>query len=1366
VASQSYRLLAALICAAASTGASAASADDWPTFHHDNRRSGVTAEVLRPPLELHWVFESPAAPAKGWSLPTPWYGFVKNKPNVSYDDAFRVVAVGDTAYFCSSGENCAYAIDARQGRVKWRFFTDAAPRHAPVVRQEKVYFGADDGNVYCLRAADGKLLWQFRAAATPEQMLGYGRFSSLWPVRGGVMIDGGVLYFTAGLFPSEGIRLFALDAETGTEIYSRAMDHGHSAGPAPQGYLLANDDDLFFTARAANLRYDKATGRQKKTSFPLPTIDKSHHFKGVLAGSNAKLIGNRFVVGNGCLGFYEPGRTMSNPGKREYSAALQFDLPHVYEVIVRGDTAYLAALTHLAAYPADQLADVAAGEYREFYKAFAECQVAGKILTEEKHAKIVAEGGRDDPRAVHLKNTTFKWSGPHWQKWDTLGPEVTVKLRRRSKWFLPLVAHETMILAGDVLFAGGEDRVHAVDGTTGKALWSDETQSRVRGLTVANGRLFVSTIDGNVRCYAADATPGQPKSVISSGDPKRLVNTETDALAAQVLGASRWRRGYALVVGADDAGLAAALAGRTQLKITVLAADAGRVQPMRRSLAQAGLYGSPVTVEAATPSRLPFPPYVFNLVVDQHALRSTASAIPQRPPRNSPPPTPDSPPPTPNSPLSPSELLRVIRPLGGVLLTGAEVDADALAKDGITITEVGQFTKLTRGRIPGSMNWTHNYATPANTYCSEDPLVKAPLGVLWYGEPGPQDRIERHASPPIPLVVDGVVLTLGYDRVMAYDVYNGVELWRRNILGVTASGMGIDTSNVAADGDSLFVLVDNRRCLELDIKTGRTRRTILPPERENDESSEETYNFWSYLAVDRSTIYGSRAEVDRQRRRPMRQTSDGLFALDRKTGRLRWSYEGQGIDHVGICLADGRVFLIDGKLTDAEKRQALAETIVDRAVENRAMVDRKGNPLAPRLGKLVALDAQTGTPLWQRPLNVTDMTVDDRALADGPERLSATIGCMVKDGHLVVHGSGSFGHPWREFVDGQYARRALYVFDARSGKLAWGRRAGYRKRPIVVGEWIYAEPSAWHLKTGRQKTIANPLSGRPQKLDMHRGYIGCGHLLASGSAVFGNANRGIGVWNVEQRCGYTPLGDMWLGCGLGLTPANGVLAALEGRAGCNCGTAIHTSAVFYPRNEPRVFGGGAAGGMYPDDARNLPVKHLSVNLGAPGFHEDARRNLWLAYHGMPGRIFANGMVPGWYPAYRHVGSMFYDEGVDRLRVGGTDVPWVYCCGYHDTKRLAFTLRGKADGVARYTVRLHFAEPEQIEPGRRVFDVRLQDETVLSGFDVVDQAGGSRKALVKEFRSVEVRDTLTVEMTPTAESKISQPILCGVQAFAE
>ena len=90
---------------------------DWPTYAHDNQRSGITTEELSPPLNQAWVFAPAFQPARGWPLNVNGYGAWKNAPNVNYDDASQVVAVGSTAYLAASGENCVYAIDAASGGI-------------------------------------------------------------------------------------------------------------------------------------------------------------------------------------------------------------------------------------------------------------------------------------------------------------------------------------------------------------------------------------------------------------------------------------------------------------------------------------------------------------------------------------------------------------------------------------------------------------------------------------------------------------------------------------------------------------------------------------------------------------------------------------------------------------------------------------------------------------------------------------------------------------------------------------------------------------------------------------------------------------------------------------------------------------------------------------------------------------------------------------------------------------------------------------------------------------------------------------------------------------------------------------------------
>ena len=79
------------------------------------------------------------------------------------------------------------------------------------------------------------------------------------------------------------------------------------------------------------------------------------------------------------------------------------------------------------------------------------------------------------------------------------------------------------------------------------------------------------------------------------------------------------------------------------------------------------------------------------------------------------------------------------------------------------------------------------------------------------------------------------------------------------------------------------------------------------------------------------------------------------------------------------------------------------------------------------------------------------------------------------------------------------------------------------------------------------------------------------------------------------------------------------------------------------------------------------------------------------------------------------------------------------------------------------MRLHFAEPDDVKPGERVFDVALQGKTVLANLDVVKETGGPNRALVREFTNIPVKEKLTL----TLVGKTRAPaILSGIEAVQE
>ncbi|MHC4626091.1 MAG: outer membrane protein assembly factor BamB family protein, partial [Planctomycetota bacterium] len=140
------------------------------------------------------------------------------------------------------------------GAEKWKFYTDGPVRFAPVAWENRVFAASDDGCLYCLSAETGKLLWKFRAVPSNRKILGNGRLMSVWPVRGGPVLKDGRIYLAAGIWPFEGIFVYALDAKTGKVIWlndrsgSLYLGHPHRAwsfgGPSLQGYLLINGNDL------------------------------------------------------------------------------------------------------------------------------------------------------------------------------------------------------------------------------------------------------------------------------------------------------------------------------------------------------------------------------------------------------------------------------------------------------------------------------------------------------------------------------------------------------------------------------------------------------------------------------------------------------------------------------------------------------------------------------------------------------------------------------------------------------------------------------------------------------------------------------------------------------------------------------------------------------------------------------------------------------------------------------------------------------------------------------------------------------------------------------------------------------------------
>ncbi len=79
--------------------------------------------------------------------------------------------------------------------------------------------------------------------------------------------------------------------------------------------------------------------------------------------------------------------------------------------------------------------------------------------------------------------------------------------------------------------------------------------------------------------------------------------------------------------------------------------------------------------------------------------------------------------------------------------------------------------------------------------------------------------------------------------------------------------------------------------------------------------------------------------------------------------------------------------------------------------------------------------------------------------------------------------------------------------------------------------------------------------------------------------------------------------------------------------------------------------------------------------------------------------------------------------------------------------------------ASYTVRLHFAETYWTQTGQRVFNVSINNQSVLSKFDILAAAGGQNKATVQQFTgTADGSGTITIQFT----SVVDQAQINGIE----
>ncbi len=821
----------------------------------DARRGGATTEELELPLTLHWVHRAPHAPVPAWGAPAGgsyWQRLETLAPRVTFDRAEHPVALDGRVFLASSSDDQVRCLDLATGAELWRFAAAGPVRLAPALTVDGVFFGSDDGHLYRLDPRDGTLVWKVRAAPGPRLVFGRGRLVSAWPVRTGVVVDGGRVFATAGIFPALGVEALALDADTGAEIWRAPIE----AGVSPQGYLVASAERLYVpNGRAAPFVIDRADGS----------------YLGLFGGPGgawALLTPEGLVSGPSDTGELALAAT----GNRDRLASFRGRRMVVTEdgwSVLQSDTGLSALLR---------------GEYLELLRA-----------RDELRRESAAAAQREDGAEVERLGARLA--------------ELESGLRACVPWSRITPHTDSLLVAGNLVVAGGDGEVAAFSRADGEERWSASVEGRALGLAVCEGRLLVATDRGVLHVFAAGSAP-DPAAVVEAVPLDDAPSAERAASLDRALERLPHRRGLALVLGVRDLADVRYLSDRSQLTVALVPAPGTPAEALRLRLADAQLLGQRAVVVETVEGQIPLADFLANVVV---RLDDT---------------------------FTHEEAARLVRPGDGVLL----------APDG---------SLSVRPPLAGSGDWSHAYAGPGNTACSGDLFAGSEFDLQWFGGPGPAAMIDRHLRTAPPLAFRGRLYLPANDRVIAVDAYNGTVLWERELPGLSRTGFPYDGGYLAARREGLLCAVGSEALL-LDADTGETSARFAVPAAAGLEHPE-----WGWLATVGDALYGSAQPAGAARRVQSREAVIDQYAEDRPLivgqavfrrdlpgGELRWCRSRIAVLSTSLALAEVRLVFLESDPGGEPQTPAGRATL--------AQLGRR-NP------RLVALDAGTGAELWSVP---------------------------------------------------------------------------------------------------------------------------------------------------------------------------------------------------------------------------------------------------------------------------------------------------------------------------------------------------------------------------------------------------------------
>jgi len=641
----------------------------------------------------------------------------------------------------------------------------------------------------------------------------------------------------------------------------------------------------------------------------------------------------------------------------------------------------------------------------------------------------------------------------------------------------------SMLASNQKVVVGRSGGFDIYDLTNGSRVFTHEIDGSVLGLAFSNGRLYAVDDQGRVCCFGEQ---GESKAL---HDPVDVIEPKSPVHPKQ----------FGLIIGIPVEPVIKKLVEQAEIHWTIIGPDETSIQLFRKFCQQEGIYGSHVGAHCIPAGLLPFTHFIFNEV---RLMPGSETLFPMK------------------------ELRRLLRPHGGKLKS----------HDGEVLYE--------KGGLPGEGTWTHLYGNPGNTSHSGDDWTDDELKLQWFGGPGPRRMVDRHLRGPAPLSEDSVMIIPGENVLIGMDPYHGGELWQLDLPPSQRYSMPYDAGYMSLSKGTLAIAV-NDVCWMVDANSGkRTEVFTLPGSPVNKH--------WGYVVLQDDYLIGSIQRASASRTSPSYEqidqdyrnaqpivTSESLFRLAPKTGRLDWRYEGGVILNPTLTMSESALCFIETQNSRAkvspDGRVPLGDCLVDGA-------------------EVVALSIETGEPMWRRP--VPEFLMESRNI----------VYLSTFDNRLVICGS---------YLNGQLDSTYLVAcLDTNDGSVIWNASHDKGKpgesfhgeqlhHPVIMEPYLITEPVIYQLSDGRPVSAFD--TSEPWMLQ--RPGHSCGTLSAGGACLFFRATNPTALdlsANLQHGDAPTKLSPSRTGCWINIIPACGLVLIPEASAGCVCHFSLQTSMGFLP----------------------------------------------------------------------------------------------------------------------------------------------------------------------------------------------------------